>query len=151
MLDLSEYLPYLINRVGGAVSDAFGEHLANDGLTISMWRVLAVLLHNGPQHMTNLAELTTIEPSTLSRLAGTMQRRGLVTRKRNGADGRHVRVVLSARGVAVATRLLPAAAALQERMIAGMPAADVATLRRLLKKLHAAIHAAAAQSDRQTA
>jgi DNA-binding MarR family transcriptional regulator len=151
MLDLSEYLPYLINRVGGAVSDVFGEELAKDSLTISMWRVLAVLLHEGPQYMTNLAELTTVELSTLSRLIGTLQRRGLVARKRNGSDGRHVCVSLSARGTALTTRLLPAAAALQERMTAGMLAADVATLRRLLKQLHTTIHSNDARSDRQTA
>jgi DNA-binding MarR family transcriptional regulator len=151
MLDLSEYLPYLINRVGGAVSDVFGEELAKDSLTISMWRVLAVLLHEGPQYMTNLAELTTVELSTLSRLIGTLQRRGLVTRKRNGSDGRYVSVSLSARGTTLMTRLLPAAAELQERMIAGMPAADVATLRRLLKKLHATIHSGATRAEQQTA
>jgi DNA-binding MarR family transcriptional regulator len=151
MLDLNEYLPYLINRVGFAVSEAFGDELAKDALTISMWRVLAVLLHNGPQYMTNLAELTTVEPSTLSRLVGTLQRRGLVTRKRNAADGRHVRVALSARGATLTTGLLPAAAALQDRMIAGMPAAEVAALRRLLKKVHATIHSDAAQSGQQSA
>jgi DNA-binding MarR family transcriptional regulator len=151
MLDLNEYLPYLINRVGFAVSEAFGDELAKDALTISMWRVLAVLLHNGPQYMTNLAELTTVELSTLSRLVGTMQRRGLVTRKRNGSDGRQVSVSLSTRGATLTTRLLPAAAELQERMIEGMPASDVATLRRLLKKLHATIHESGAQSERETA
>jgi DNA-binding MarR family transcriptional regulator len=151
MLDLNEYLPYLINRVGFAVSESFGEVLAKDDLTIAMWRVLAVLLHNGPQHMTNLADLTTVELSTLSRLVGTMQRRGLVTRKRNAADGRNVSVALSARGTALTTRLLPAAAELQVRMIAGMPAADVATLRRLLKQLHATIRSDDAASDRRSA
>jgi DNA-binding MarR family transcriptional regulator len=151
MLDLNEYLPYLINRVGFAVSESFGEVLAQDGLSISMWRVLAVLLHNGPQHMTALAELTTVELSTLSRLAGTMQRRGLVTRKRNAADGRNVSVALTARGTTLTTRLLPAAAELQVRMIAGMPASEVATLRRLLKKLHATIRGDAAQLARKTA
>jgi DNA-binding MarR family transcriptional regulator len=151
MLDLNEYLPYLINRVGFAVSESFGEVLASDDLTISMWRVLAVLLHNGPQHMTNLAELTTVELSTLSRLVGTLQRRGLVTRKRNAADGRNVSVALSARGTALTTSLLPAAADLEVRMLAGMPASDVAALRRLLKKLHATIHSDAAQADQKTA
>jgi DNA-binding MarR family transcriptional regulator len=151
MLDLNEYLPYLINRVGFAVSESFGEVLAKDDLTIAMWRVLAVLLHNGPQHMTNLADLTTVELSTLSRLVGTMQRRGLVTRKRNAADGRNVSVALSARGTALTTRLLPAAAELQVRMIAGMPAADVAALRRLLKQLHVTIRNDDAASDLRSA
>jgi DNA-binding MarR family transcriptional regulator len=74
-----------------------------------------------------------------------------VTRKRNAADGRHVRVALSARGATLTTGLLPAAAALQDRMIAGMPAAEVAALRRLLKKVHATIHSDAAQSGQQSA
>jgi DNA-binding MarR family transcriptional regulator len=151
MLDLNEYLPYLINRVGFAVSESFGEVLAKDDLTIAMWRVLAVLLHNGPQHMTALADLTTVELSTLSRLIGTMQRRGLVTRKRNATDGRNVSVALSARGTALTTRLLPAAGDLEVRMIAGMPASDVAALRRLLKQMHATIRTADDAADRQSA
>jgi DNA-binding MarR family transcriptional regulator len=151
MLDLNEYLPYLINRVGNAISDAFSEVLATHELTISMWRVLAVLHHGGSQSMTNLAELTTVELSTLSRLVGTMQRRGLVTRKRGGSDGRYVSVALTARGTTLTARLVPPAADLQDRMIAGMEAADVATLRRLLRELHATINAEAAQVDRQSA
>jgi len=83
-------------------------------------------------------------------LVATMQRRGLVTRKRNAADGRHVRVALSARGATLTTGLLPAAAQLQDRMIAELPAADVATLRQLLKKVHATIHAGAARSERES-
>jgi DNA-binding MarR family transcriptional regulator len=151
MLDLNEYLPYLINRVGNAISDAFAEVLAEHDLTISMWRVLAVLLHGGPQSMTNLAELTTVELSTLSRLVGAMQRRGLVSRKRGAGDGRYVSVALTARGSTLTARLVPPAADLQDRMIAGMNSADVATLRRLLRELHATINGSAAQPDQQSA
>ena len=43
-LDFSEYLPYLINRVGSAlVVDFVGSTLARHRLSIAMWRVLAVL------------------------------------------------------------------------------------------------------------
>jgi hypothetical protein len=43
-IDFSEYLPYLINRVGSALVVDFGGHaLAHHGLSIAMWRVLAVL------------------------------------------------------------------------------------------------------------
>jgi DNA-binding MarR family transcriptional regulator len=151
MLDLNEYLPYLINRVGNAISDAFAEVLAKHDLSISMWRVLAVLLHGGPQSMTTLAELTTVELSTLSRLVGTMQRRGLVTRKRGGNDARYVSVALTARGSALTKRLVPPAADLEDRMIASMDSTDIATLRRLLHKLHATISAPLEQPDRQSA
>ena len=43
-LDLADYLPYLVNRVGSIVAEQFGEEaLAPHGLSIAMWRVLAAL------------------------------------------------------------------------------------------------------------
>jgi DNA-binding MarR family transcriptional regulator len=65
VLDLRSYLPYLLNRVGFAVTDVFSETLAADDLTVPMWRVLAVLLHHGPQRIGDLADLTSIEISPL--------------------------------------------------------------------------------------
>ena len=47
-LDLDEYLPYLINRVGSVMALRFGEDvLAPVGLSIAMWRVLAALSSSG--------------------------------------------------------------------------------------------------------
>ena len=41
-LDLDNYLPYLINRVGFALVESFtAEALTSNGLSIAMWRVLA--------------------------------------------------------------------------------------------------------------
>jgi DNA-binding MarR family transcriptional regulator len=134
--DLHDYLPYLLNRVGFTLSDQFSQELAADSLTVSMWRVLAVLWHDGPQHMTGLAELTSIDVSTLSRLIGSLQRRGLVTRKRAGGDGRYVRAALTSRGTALTERLLPKALALEDRLIGAMTPRDVATLKRLLDQLY---------------
>ncbi|HXP94262.1 MAG TPA: MarR family winged helix-turn-helix transcriptional regulator [Candidatus Binatia bacterium] len=139
MFDLRTYLPYLLNRVGVALVDRFSEELCAESLTVSMWRVLAVLRHDGPQHMSELSELTSIELSTLSRLTGSLQRRGLTTRKRGGSDARYVRVALTPRGKTLTERLLPKALALEERLVGAMPARDVAALKRLLDVLYANI------------
>src|ERR1043166_2647324 len=41
-LDLDNYLPYLVNRVGFALVDSFtADALKANGLSIDMWRVLA--------------------------------------------------------------------------------------------------------------
>ena len=49
-LDLGDYLPYLINRVGSAlVVDFSAAALARHRLSIGMWRVLAVLASEGRQ------------------------------------------------------------------------------------------------------
>ena len=47
-LELGSYLPYLVNRVGVAIVEGFSsEALKREGLTIYMWRVLAVLANRG--------------------------------------------------------------------------------------------------------
>jgi DNA-binding MarR family transcriptional regulator len=147
-LDLRSYLPYLFNRVGFAVTDAFGETLAPNDLTVPMWRVLAVLLYHGPQRIGELAALTSIEFSTLSRLLGTMQRRKLVTRKRARADARVVIVALTERGRGLTEALVPAASALEESLIDGLSADEVAALKRTLDKLYANISRHAREHER---
>jgi len=136
MFDLTAYLPYLLNRAGFAASAAFADALAEVSLTVPAWRVLAVLLHGDRLRVGDLAERTSIEFSTLSRLIDTLQRRGLVARKPAKDDARVVHVSLTARGRAIAQRLLPEAVALEERMSAGMSAAEIRDLRRLLDKLY---------------
>ena len=61
-LDFSEYLPYLINRVGSAlVVDFVGSTLARHHLSIGMWRVLAVLSSDGGQRQIDVAAKTSID------------------------------------------------------------------------------------------
>ena len=47
-LDLDNYLPYLVNRVGFALVENFtAGALKGSGVSIDMWRVLAALSNNG--------------------------------------------------------------------------------------------------------
>src|SRR5580704_5925688 len=97
-LDLSEHLPYLINRVGSALVARFSaDALASARLSIASWRVLAALANNGGLRQTDLAELTSIDASTLSRLITRLARDGLVKRTRSNADSREVAVALTPR------------------------------------------------------
>lgn len=136
MFDLTTYLPYLLNRAGFAASAAFQNALAEFSLTVPAWRVLAVLLHDDRVRVGELADRTSIEFSTLSRLVGALQRRGLVARKAGKDDARVVYVSLTARGRGVAQQLLPAAVELEQGMIAGMSAGEIRSLRRLLETLY---------------
>ncbi len=139
MFNLQSYLPYLLNRVGFAVTEVFSEALAADDLTVPMWRVLAVLLHHGPQRIGELAELTSIEMSTLSRLLSTMQRRKFVSRKRARNDARVVMVALTERGRTLTEDLIPAATDLEDNLVAELDADEIAILKRTLDKLYANI------------
>ena len=78
-LDLSEFFPYLINRVGSALVERFSaEALDGRRLSIAMWRVLAALSANGGVRQIDVAEMTSTEVSTLSRLITRLMRLGLV-------------------------------------------------------------------------
>ena len=68
-LELADFFPYLINRVGFALVAGFtGDALDRHHLSIAMWRVLAALSNNGQQRQIDLADMTSIDVSTLSRL-----------------------------------------------------------------------------------
>ena len=98
-LDLDEYLPYLINRVGSALVVDFGRStLAPHRLSIAMWRVLAALSSDDGQRQIDLAAMTSIDVSTLSRVVSRLVRMGLVTRTRSATNSREVVVRLSGKG-----------------------------------------------------
>jgi DNA-binding MarR family transcriptional regulator len=136
-LDLGNYLPYLINRVGSAlVSTFFQDELARHRLSIAMWRVLAALSNNGEQRQIDLAAMTSIEASTLSRLVTRLIRMGLVTRSRSKTSSREVLVELAPQGRALVRRLIPAAEELERTAIAGLPAKDLAVVKNALRKMY---------------
>ena len=98
-LDLGNYLPYLINRVGFALVESFtADALTPHGLSIAMWRVLAALSNNGEQRQIDLVAMTSIDASTMSRLVTRLVRDGLVTRARSKTSSREVVVALSPEG-----------------------------------------------------
>ena len=137
-LDLNEFLPYLINRVGSAVAVRFTEDpLAAHGLSIAMWRVLAVLSSNGGQRQIDLSESTSIDSSTLSRLVTRLVRMGLVMRSRSRTSNREVVVTLSAKGRATVERLIPIALATEKVLGAGVSKRDLAVVKRALRRMHA--------------
>ncbi len=136
-LDLADYLPYLVNRVGTIVAEQFGaDALARHGLSIADWRVLAVLASNGGQRQIDLADLTSIEASTLSRLVSRLIRTGLVTRTRSANSNREVVVKLSAKGQTLVARLIPIARDYEVAAIAGISASELASLKRCLRRMY---------------
>lgn len=136
-LDLDNYLPYLINRVGFALVEHFtADALKAHGLTIDMWRVLAALSNNGGQRQVDLAGMTSIDASTLSRLVSRLVRGGLVTRSRSEKSNREVLVALSPKGRALVQRLIPIANKLEETASTGLSAKDLAVVKRLLTRMY---------------
>jgi DNA-binding MarR family transcriptional regulator len=136
-LDLGDYLPYLVNRVGTIIADQFGaEALAPHRLSIAMWRVMAVLAANGSQRQIDIVDLTSIEASTLSRLISRLVRLGVVLRARSANSNREVAVELSGKGAALVARLIPIALAYEQAAIAGLSREETLVLKRCLRRVY---------------
>jgi MarR family transcriptional regulator, organic hydroperoxide resistance regulator len=151
-LDFSEYLPYLINRVGWLLVVDFGQHtLARHRLSIAMWRVLAVLANDGGQRQVDVAARTSIDVSTLSRVVTRLVKMGLVTRTRSATNNREVVVRLTPNGAGVLASVIPHAIALERKAIAGVPAEDLRVVRRSLRRMYQNLASSAGISERTAA
>src|ERR1700686_2474963 len=137
-IDLGDYLPYLVNRVGTIIADQFGgEALAPHGLSIAMWRVMAVLASRGGQRQIDLADLTSIDVSTLSRLVTRLVAMGVVSRTRSANSTREVGVKLTAKGNAQVARLVPIAHEYEAAAIAGVRPEELAVVKNSLRRVFA--------------
>jgi len=136
-LDLAEFLPYLLNRVGSALVARFSESaLAGTHLSIAPWRVLAALSNNGPLRQIDIAEITSMDVSTMSRLVTRLVQMGLVSRTRSSTSNREVVVELTPKAAILVARLIPIAEDLQETATRGLSKQDLAVVKRALRRMH---------------
>jgi DNA-binding MarR family transcriptional regulator len=134
--DLARFLPYLINRAGVRLAVAFARDIASHGVGLQEWRVLAALAAHGPQRLGDLARLTSIDVSTLSRLIGRMARRDLVGRTRENGDRRAVRLALARKGRRAVDAIIPLARRYETIALEGFDAAESDRLRAMLEQVY---------------
>ncbi|SFV09169.1 MarR family winged helix-turn-helix transcriptional regulator [Pseudoduganella namucuonensis] len=136
---LENALPYLLNRAGVRIGDAFSSELSRFNITLPMWRVLASLLHEDGQRMTNLADHTSTDISTLSRLVASIEKKDLVARVPAEEDRRSITVRLTEGGRLLAERVAPLADLYERIALANIPPDEVLLLKRHLRQIYANI------------
>jgi DNA-binding MarR family transcriptional regulator len=146
-LVLQEFLPYLLNRAGVRMGVMFSKDIEPYGITLPMWRVMIELWHRGDFRLGELAERTDIDISTLSRLLVTMQRKGLITRRRSGLDGRALSLTLTPEGLDMSEKISPLALKYEELAMANLKDADVKKLKLLLRQVSENLEAASAKAE----
>ncbi len=99
-IDLSRYLPQMVNRLASRMNERLSEELATIDLPLSYWRILAILNWRGPCTLKELREWTVIDMSTASRAVKRLEDGGYVTRGRQSRDRRERRIQLSPAGIA---------------------------------------------------
>jgi|EndMetStandDraft_2_1072991.scaffolds.fasta_scaffold62824_3 MarR family transcriptional regulator, organic hydroperoxide resistance regulator len=141
-LVLQDFLPYLLNRAGLRIGLMFSRDIEPYDVTLPMWRVMIELWHNGDHRLGELAERTSIDLSTLSRLLVAMQRKQLIVRRRSGLDGRALSLTLTERGLELTEKIVPFARHYEDVAMQDLSSADVKRLKQLLKKVYDNLEAA---------
>ena len=138
---LDSYLPYLLNRAGTRIASSFIERIRPLGATLQMWRVLAALRERDGRRMGDLSETTSIEVSTLTRLVDTMEKKGLVARRRDTEDARAIVLAVTAVGRKLTERIVPIAEHYETAALEGFSPAEAEKLKAALRRLYANMEA----------
>src|SRR5207247_3977148 len=118
-----------------AVSRAFNAALADAGGSLPTWLILTSLRGERWRTQQELARSLGIEGPTLTRHLDSLERAGLVERRREPSDRRAVQVELTKAGEAVHRRLRTNVIAFDQRLRAGLGDAELNRLRATLRRL----------------
>jgi DNA-binding MarR family transcriptional regulator len=106
------------------------------GLDQAAVGVLMTLVKGGPRRQGELADVTFLDPSTISRHVGQLARAGFVERRPDPVDGRAVQLVATPAGFDLGHELSRRRDELVTTMVARWDQADVEQLVTLLRRLN---------------
>ena len=130
-LQLSEFLPFRLNRLASEVSEDLADLYAlRFGIDIPQWRVLATLGAGRPITAQAIVASTRTHKSTISRAVAALLRRGWVQRLPHDVDRRQRLLTLTASGRAAYRQIVPLVLAYEAELLARLPASERAALDR---------------------
>lgn len=136
VLELERFLPYRLsvisNHISQTIADAYAERF---GISITEWRVLAVLGRYPELSANGVAERTAMDKVAVSRAVARLLKTGLIEREVHGSDRRRSVLRLSAAGHRVYDQVAPMALDYERELLASFSGEERATLDRLLARL----------------
>jgi len=135
--DLDRHVFYWLTQVIGARDRELTQGLREFGLRVPEWRALAALYARQRCTMSELADLATIDRTTLTRTVDRMQETGLLSRLADADDMRVTRLALTTQGRKLFEKVWPTVARLNELALAGLSKSDVLLLHKILERMRA--------------
>lgn len=136
MLDLEQFLPYrlsvLSNTISGTLAEAYS---SQHGLSISEWRVLAILGRFPGSSAGEVAARGAMDKVAVSRAVSRLLDAGRIRRRFADADRRRSILELSARGWKIYRQVTPILLAYEADLLDGLSAPERRQLDKLLKRL----------------
>jgi DNA-binding MarR family transcriptional regulator len=139
----SPLLDYVLeDQVGHLLRRAYQRHLAlfqgimgEDGPTSMQFAALVTLWQKGPLSQNLLGRLLAMDPPTVKGVVARLMARGWVTRHRDAADARLLRVTLTPAAAAALPDWVERAKAITAATLAPLGPGDAARLNALLRRM----------------
>ena len=132
-LSLATYVRLV--RAANAARSHASHHLGDSGLTLTQFAVLEALYHLGPLSLSDIAQKVLTTGGNLTMVAGNLERDALVKRQISPKDGRVQILVLTPKSKVLLRRIFPMHAAAITEFMAALPAAELAHLGEMCRKL----------------
>jgi DNA-binding MarR family transcriptional regulator len=137
-LKLEHFLPYRLSILSNTISQAIArEYEQRFDLSVTEWRVMAVLARFDALSAREVAERTAMDKVAVSRALARLVASGRVSRRIHDGDKRRSVLRLSARGWKIHDAVAPLALAHERSLLAQLTAAERDVLAQILDKLDA--------------
>ncbi len=147
-LDLDRFIPYRLSVLSNTVSDAierlYGERF---GLTIPMWRVLAVLGMDQPLSASQVGARTRMDKVRVSRAVQRLLGASLIARVTDSSDRRRADLHMTKAGETIYAKVAPLARQTETALLAPLNEDELNALDRMLERLQVVADDLAAQLD----
>jgi DNA-binding MarR family transcriptional regulator len=135
---LENFLPYRLSVAAEIVSRlTMRTYLADSGLTISEWRLVAAVSRFGVLSPTAAGAYAAMDKVRVSRAAARLIEQGLLRQTQDPGDGRGRLLRLTRKGVALHQELVPAAGAVEATLMESLTKTERSVLSKALDKLSA--------------
>jgi DNA-binding MarR family transcriptional regulator len=139
--DLDSHVFYWLTQVIAARDRELIQGLREFGLRVPEWRALAALYARRNCTMSDLADLASIDRTTLTRTVDRMEESGWLARQSDSEDMRVTRLALTAAGRRLFEKIWPTVSRLNELALAGIPKPDIVLLHKTLERMRANLEA----------
>lgn len=136
VLELEHFLPYRLSVLSNSISSAIARsYQSRFQLSITEWRVLAVLGRYPGLSGSEVVERTAMDKVAVSRAVNSLLEAGRLARSTDEDDRRRSVLVLTPAGQEVYDEIVPEALAYERALLANLSPAEQVQLHRLLSKL----------------
>lgn len=136
VLELEHFLPYRLSVLSNTISSAIARsYQSRFQLSITEWRVLAVLGRYPGLSGSEVVERTAMDKVAVSRAVNSLLEAGRLARSTDADDRRRSVLVLTPAGQEVYDEIVPEALAYERALLANLSPAEQVQLHRLLSKL----------------